>query len=194
VKAWAGVDVGGSRRKRLHLAVLTDTGDISLDGGLDIAQAVDWLRSRGPALVAVDSPCETAAPGQTRRDDEAAFSRARICGLRPTPDLRAVRSNPYYEWIEHGLRLYSALDEAGLTSIECFPTASFTRWIGPRKARTRARWSEEALGRLPIDLPGHRLNQDHRDAIAAAVTAKQHEAGQTQSFGTLVVPRALPPA
>jgi predicted nuclease with RNAse H fold len=194
VNIWAGVDVGGSRRKRLHLAALTEEGEVSLAGGLGIAQTVDWLRSRGPALVAVDSPCETARAGQTRRDDEAAFSRARICGIRPTPDLRAVRSNPYYEWIDHGLRLYRALDKAGLPAIECFPTASFTRWAGSRDGRTRARWTREALEKLPVALPAHRLNQDWRDAIAAAVTAKQHEAGQTQSFGRLVVPRALPPA
>jgi hypothetical protein len=35
-----------------------------------------------------------------------------------------------------------------------------------------------------------RTNQDQRDAIAAAVTARQHTQGLTESFGAIVVPAA----
>jgi hypothetical protein len=39
------------------------------------------------------------------------------------------------------------------------------------------------LGRAPA-----RLNQDERDAIAAALTARAHERGETERFGDIVVP------
>lgn len=32
------------------------------------------------------------------------------------------------------------------------------------------------------------MNQDARDAIGAAITAKLHSVGQTESFGEIVVP------
>jgi len=37
------------------------------------------------------------------------------------------------------------------------------------------------------DLP-QRTNQDQRDAIAAAVTARQHTFGRTETFDEIVVP------
>jgi hypothetical protein len=42
-----------------------------------------------------------------------------------------------------------------------------------------------------LDLDGlpSRPNQDARDAITAAVTARAHTLGETQAFGPLVVPR-----
>jgi hypothetical protein len=39
-------------------------------------------------------------------------------------------------------------------------------------------------------LPSGGLGQDVRDAIGAAVTARLHGAGETDSFGEIVVPRA----
>jgi hypothetical protein len=33
------------------------------------------------------------------------------------------------------------------------------------------------------------MNQDARDAIGAAVTARLHELGRTESFGQIIVPR-----
>lgn len=72
--------------------------------------------------------------------------------------------------------------------MEVFPTASWTRWSGPRGAVSRARWSRAALASLGVEDVPQRTNQDQRDAIAAAVTARQHTFGQTETFGEIVVP------
>jgi hypothetical protein len=43
-----------------------------------------------------------------------------------------------------------------------------------------------------LDLAGvpRRTNQDQRDAIAAAVTARQHTQGLTEAIGEIIVPAA----
>jgi hypothetical protein len=38
-----------------------------------------------------------------------------------------------------------------------------------------------------------RLSQDDRDAIGAALTARAHGQGETESFGAIVVPAPPPP-
>jgi predicted nuclease with RNAse H fold len=87
------------------------------------------------------------------------------------------------------LTLFDAFAKVGVQVIEVFPTASWTRWQGTRGAATRARWSRAGLLSLGLSrLPG-RTNQDQRDAIAAAVTARQHMVGETEAFGDIVVPR-----
>ena len=188
-RVWAGVDVGG-RRKGFHLAVVDD-GARLLDGParlLTPREVVDRLRRWRPRLVAVDSPRVPAPAGACSRACERAFARARICSLRYTPDRQAIRANPYYEWIARGLALYTALARAGLAAIECFPTASWTRWVGPRRAEPRAAWSARGLGRLGLDGVPARLGQDGRDAIAAAMTARLHDRGRSEVFGDIVVP------
>jgi len=82
-----------------------------------------------------------------------------------------------------------ALEEAGLEAVECFPTAAWTRWVGPRRGRSRAAWTREALPALGLEGIPTRTNQDERDAVAAAVTARAHSRGLTESFGEIVVPR-----
>jgi predicted nuclease with RNAse H fold len=72
--------------------------------------------------------------------------------------------------------------------IEVFPTASWTRWHGKRGHRTRAAWSLEALAELGLEGIPSRTNQDQRDAIAAAVTARQYTSGMTETIGEIVVP------
>jgi predicted nuclease with RNAse H fold len=99
----------------------------------------------------------------------------------------------YYEWIEHGLELYAALAAAGLAAIEAFPTASWTRWLGPRNGEPRARWSARALAavrRHDLRLGGlpARLGQDGRDAVGAALTAYAYETGRCERYGDIVVP------
>jgi hypothetical protein len=37
----------------------------------------------------------------------------------------------------------------------------------------------------------HRTSQDQRDAIAAAITARQHSDCATQPFGEIVIPKAV---
>jgi predicted nuclease with RNAse H fold len=185
---WAGVDVGG-RRKGFHLA-LVDADRLRAGPARvsTVTEAVRWLKWRSPALVAVDSPRLPAPDGARSRPEERELARS-ICNIRYTPESARLARNRYYEWIVRGLALYAALEEAGLPAIECFPTASFTRWAGPRGRQTRSVWTREALaqtGLLGVPTP---LGQDGRDAVAAALTARAHELGLTESFGPIVVPR-----
>src|SRR5438093_3439039 len=141
---WAGVDVGG-RRKGFHAALIDAARVVRPPERLrEAADVVAWLLSEGPrpALVGVDSPCALALDDGRRRAHERRVARD-VCGIRYTPspaDLARQRSKPgqagrYYEWIEQGLALYDGLARAGLTAIECFPTASWTCWHGPRRRR-----------------------------------------------------------
>src|SRR5439155_22006588 len=107
---------------------------------------------------------------RSRREERARASA--VGGIRYTPPASALVASAYCEWIEHGFELYATLDAAGLAAIECFPTASWTRWAGSRGTTTRARWSAAALAALGLaGVPG-RLGQDDRDAIGAALTAR----------------------
>lgn len=182
---WAGVDVG-ARAKGFHLAVVDQRALVERANFTEIPALVDAVRECD--LVAVDSPRTCARPGETARDCERLLARA-VCGIRWTPDEATVLAdNHYYEWIRHGLALYRALADAGVPAIECFPTASWTRWGGPRGHETRARWSARVLlGHSLADVP-ERLNQDWRDAIGAALTARAHARGLTQELGEIVVP------
>lgn len=97
------------------------------------------------------------------------------------------RRRSYYGWILNGLRLYAELDKQGIRAIECFPTASWTRLIGKRGSRTRAAWT--SWGFVHLDMATDARNQDERDAVMAALTARLHADGATESFGAIVVPR-----
>ncbi len=189
---WAGIDVGG-RRKGFHVAVIDEHGLV--DGPRragSVSAAVSSVRAFRPDLTAVDSPIVPAPDGHHLRECELQLCRE-VCGIRWTPDRRSLEAKQsYYGWILHGLELYRALEGAGLQAIECFPTASWSRWVGPRGTKTRAAWTREALAALSFPGVPARTNQDDRDAIAAALTAKAHSWGLTQRFGEIVVPRSKP--
>lgn len=183
---WAGVDVGG-RRKGFHVALIDGRalrGLAHLERPGDVAA---WLAERAPVIVAVDSPIAPAPHGAASRACERSLART-ICGIRYTPDRARLAGNPYYEWVEHGLELYQTLHAGPSTLIECFPTASWTRWAGPRGSRSRASWTHTSLRRLGLAGVSRQLGQDSRDAIAAALTARAYERGETESFGEIVVP------
>lgn len=184
---WAGVDVGG-RRKGFHVALVDHhalRGLAHLGHPEDVAA---WLGERAPRVVAVDSPIAPAPDGASSRPCERRLARA-VCGIRYTPERARLAGGAYYEWVEHGLELYEALDAGPWTVLEGFPTASWTRWAGARGGRSRASWTRAALHGLGIAELPRQLGQDSRDAIAAAVTARAYERGETESFGEIVVPR-----
>jgi predicted nuclease with RNAse H fold len=101
-----------------------------------------------------------------------------------------VHASAYYAWIIEGLTLFSALAAGIAEVIEVFPTASWTRWHGARGRQTRAAWSRQGLAALGLAGVPARTNQDQRDALAAAVTARQHSLGLTETMGGIVVPAA----
>jgi predicted nuclease with RNAse H fold len=186
---WAGVDVGGPR-KGFHAAVVDERGVVAGPLRLpSVPDAVTWLAAHRPALTAVDSPMGPAPAPLRWRACEVNVRRS-VCGIRWTPSQAALAANrTYYGWILHGLELYEALRAEGLAAIECFPTAAFTRWAGTRPAGTsRAAWTRRALDRLGLENVPPRTGQDGRDALAAAVTARLHARGLTESFGEIVVP------
>jgi len=191
---WAGVDVGG-QHKGFHVAVLDANGLIV--GPENVKSADDLfarLQDLSPIVIGVDSPCCPADACTKSRAYERDLAAA-VCGIRYTPDANTIiNGGAYYEWIRNGFALYDSLATntvaIGWEVIEVFPTASWTRMHGPKGAETRAAWSRDALGSLGLTgLPARRLNQDDRDAIAAAWTARLcSETDMLEWFGDIAVP------
>lgn len=195
-QAVMGIDVGG-RRKLHHVAVLVGSDVVHTAAGLDAAAVIAEAADVGARLVAVDAPARPAPDGERSRPDERAFARAGICGIRFTPDSDTMAGNPYYDWVEQGLAVHTALRAAGVAAVECFPTAAWTRWYGPRENRPRGAWSTRALAALiQAGLGGcpQRMGQDQRDAIAAAVLARQAllTPDSIEWFGEIAVPTQFP--
>jgi predicted nuclease with RNAse H fold len=169
---WIGVDVGG-KRKGFDVAVIDQRPLAALVGGLALEEVVELVDAERPAVVGIDSPRSCAPTCRTARAGERLLAKA-ICGIRWTPDRATVEGNPYYAWIHEGLELFDALADRDVELIEVFPTASWTRWFGPRGPRSRVLWTKLGVVRLGLEGVPPRTNQDQRDAIAAAVTARQH--------------------
>jgi predicted nuclease with RNAse H fold len=185
---WLGVDVG-AQRKGFHSAILEQCELLPLRDGLTCDEVVALVEEVQPTVVAVDSPCRCAPPGEKTRECERQVRQA-ICGIRWTPEETAVQSSPYYAWVVEGLKLYDALAGHDLEVIEVFPTASWTRWLGVRGPDTREAWTRRGAATLGLSGVPRRTNQDQRDAIAAALTARQHTLGSTEAIGDIVVPVA----
>ena len=116
---------------------------------------------------------------------------AGVCGIRYAPAKGRADGNPYYDWIRCGLELCGVLGEWSWCVIECFPTASWSRWGHRKGPATRGAWSSKVLAAFGlIGLPD-RLGQDARDAIGAALTARAHARHETEAFGEIVVPARL---
>jgi predicted nuclease with RNAse H fold len=183
---WMGVDVGG-KRKGFDVAVMDERQLVALVGSLTLDAVVELVDVEWPAVVGIDSPRCCAPTGRTARAGERALART-ICGIRWTPDRSTVEANPYYAWILEGLELFEGLADRDIKLIEVFPTASWTRWFGPRGPSSRAVWTAQGVAWLGLEGIPDRTNQDQRDAIAAAVTARQHTNGSTEALGEVVVP------
>jgi predicted nuclease with RNAse H fold len=188
-----GVDVGGSR-KGFDVAVIDRRRLVALERRQSLDDVVARVASTRPAVVAIDSPRSCAPPGATHRQDERDLRATVRVGIRWTPARSELDGNPYYEWILEGLALYAALERLPVEVIECFPTAAWTRLHGPRNGRSRAAWSNEALRSLNVEGLPERTNQDERDAIGAALTARAYSEGQAERFGEIVVPALRSPA
>jgi predicted nuclease with RNAse H fold len=185
---WAGVDVGGLR-KGFQVAALDERrilhGPVNVPS---VAGTVELLESLAPLAIGIDSPRAPAPPGARSRMCERQLAAA-VCGIRYTPDADALaEGGSYYEWIHNGLALYSALADGGACRVvEVFPTATWTRLAGPRGSQPRGAWSAAALRSLGLEgLRGRRLNQDDRDAIGAAWTARMCSVpGAIEWFGEI---------
>lgn len=195
---YVGIDVGGPR-KGFHAAAVDGTKVVAGPEQLDDVDGVlAWLEGMTPRVIAIDSPRTCALPGERSRAGERQLMRELRCGIYFTPEKRRLAGNSFYEWIVCGRELYAALERErgrrGWKVIEGFPTASWTVWAGRRGKKSRARWTRDALADMALDgLPSRRLNQDDRDAIAAALTARLHADGQTRTFGDIPGTAALQP-
>lgn len=188
---WAGVDVG-ARNKGFHVAILDQHGYVCgpqrFATGRDV---IAWLAAHDPSLVAVDSPRRPAPAGNKSRPEEKQIARE-VCGIRYTPDRKSLEGgSDYYAWILNGFSLYRSLRQARGAGrpIECFPTATWTRLGGPRGGKPRGTWSAGILAGLGLKGLRSRMNQDERDAVAAAYTAYLADEGMCEEFGDLIVPR-----
>jgi len=183
---WLGVDVGGER-KGFDVALIDGRRLLALESRLELTAVAELVDRTRPAVVAIDSPSRCARPGRTSRDSERELARS-ICGIRWTPDERAIHGSGYYAWVVQGLALFAALAGRGAAVIEVFPTASWTCWLGKRGTRTRTAWTRDGLSALDLGGLPARTSQDQRDAIAAAVTARLHHRGLTEAIGEIVLP------
>jgi predicted nuclease with RNAse H fold len=190
---WAGIDVGAS--KGFDVAVIDRNGLCAPPERIRrTSDVVAYLEDHRPQVIAIDSPCCAAPDGMRSRDGERELVRAGVCGIRYTPNEKALAANEnYYAWIVNGFGLYEALRSAALPAdcmvIECFPTATWSR-LGGRKGKwTRALWSRTVLEGLGLRNLPSRMNQDARDAIGAAITARLHDEDGTERFGEIVLPR-----
>jgi predicted nuclease with RNAse H fold len=186
---WMGVDVGG-KRKAFDVALVDDGRLIGCRRRQSVDQVVAWVESAEPTVVAIDSPRTCAPRGHTHRPEEKELRDA-VCGIRWTPPDAQLDGNRYYEWIVEGLHLYKALERQPAEVIECFPTASWTRWHGARRDRRRSAWTRQALAAHDLRGVPSRTNQDMRDAIAAALTARDYQRGLFERFGDIIVPPAV---
>ncbi len=190
-RAWIGVDVGG-KRKGFDVAVIDESRLVDLRRRLDVTAVAGLVEEHRPEVVAIDSPCCFAAPGRRTRESELELNRE-VCGIRWTPD-EEMAQGPYYEWVHEGLALHRALEGSSKSEvIEVFPTASWTRWLGPRGQLSRSRWTSKGVQALALEGIPAKTNQDQRDAIAAAVTARECSAGGTEALGGEIVVPKVPP-
>ena len=139
---WLGVDVGG-KRKGFDIALIDDRRVLALAGHLDREEVIELVDTERPSVVAIDSPRCCAPPGQTTRWGERHLAKS-ICGIRWTPDESQVYASAYYAWIVEGLILFKALARHSVEVIEVFPTASWTRWYGPRGTEPDRRGASRA--------------------------------------------------
>lgn len=192
-RRWAGVDVGGVDKG--FDAVVIDGGSVVAGPSRlhDVPHLLGWLASQGPRIVAVDAPRRPAAAGERSRPGERELART-ICALYYTPDAATAANSRFHAWMRHGWAAHRALERAGdWQVIECYPTATWTRLVGPRNGRTRAAWTSDGIDRLGVSGLPARMSQDARDAVAAAVTARLAGEGRTETFGDIHVPRVGAP-
>ena len=188
---WLGVDVGAERKGFDAALIDADLRLVDLQARLDVASVVQMVRTHEAKVVGIDSPRVPARDGEHLRECELLVNSS-VCGIRWTPDLETLGSSRYYAWVLCGFDLHDAVSPiAGTQAVEVFPTASWTRWFD-RRVGSRARWTREGLGRLPLTGIPTRTNQDQRDAIAAAVTAWQISRGQCEFYGEIAVPTRRP--
>jgi predicted nuclease with RNAse H fold len=182
---WMGVDVGG-KRKPFDAALIEDQRLVDLRQRQSIDNVVAWVASVKPTVVAIDSPDRA----QPRAHAPAGRKRLRetVCGIRwtpPTPSSKPIRTTSG-----------SSRDYASTTRWR----ANHSRWSSvtdrlldaparARSGRQRSVWTREALAALGLKDAPPRTNQDMRDAIAAALTARDYEQGRFETFGGIVVAR-----
>jgi predicted nuclease with RNAse H fold len=186
---WAGIDVGG-RRKGFDIAIISNDAVLRhLSRSQSPTEVVEILLKHSPRLLGIDCPESPAGVGAKHRPCELLVNRE-VCGIRWTPDSATIgRNQDYYGWLSNGFELWNEVRAAGMNAVEVFPTASWTIWNGRRGKASRSRWSREGIAKLGvIDLPT-RMNQDERDAVASAWTARMADLGQVAAaYEPIVIP------
>jgi predicted nuclease with RNAse H fold len=197
-----GVDVQGDelivafRREGLFIppARVVATAEEVRDHALQLRQD-----AQEQVVVAVDAPRRyLAAPRLWRLNNAGVWVATNLPSGRHCEIIvrRLKLANPQWTppatqpipWITLGQQVFTVCEAAGLTTIECFPTASYTRF--------------GQMDNIDLHIPGRmfahsRLAHDILDACVAAMTADLFTAGQatelggSDGYGTIVVPGLL---
>ena len=182
---WIGVDVGGPK-KRFDVAVIDEASLRDLRGRLTCNEVVGivekvqpnglrstalLVRARRSEITRVRTQAQQADmpyPLDARRDSSGRERLLRLDHRGP----QALR----------GARLIGRERNRGLSDRVLDTMAR------SRGSQRRSAWTREGLTKLGLNGVPNRTNQDQRDAIAAALTARQHAEGLTECFGEIVVP------
>jgi predicted nuclease with RNAse H fold len=157
------------------------------------------LDAQEPTTVAIDAPRRyLTAPRLWRLNNAGVWVAANLPAGRHCEILvrRLGLANPQWTppanqpipWITLGQQVFTVCEAAGFRTIECFPTATYTRF--------------GQMDNIDLRIPGRmfahsRLAHDILDACVAAMTADLFGAGQAtelgggDGYGTIVVPGVL---
>ena len=100
-----------------------------------------------------------------------------------------MRGSAYYGWVVHGLEFHAALMTRTAAEVDRGLPDRVVDALARRSRRPEPVGLDAGGGARPRARSRARAdNQDQRDAIAAAVTARQHTAGTTQTLIDILVP------
>lgn len=187
----AGVDVGGER-KGFHIVININAQYHQHFHAKTVKQAVQWLATFQPAVIAIDSPCQFASAGTSRACEIALIRQGIRCFVTPTES--RAQGNPFYAWVFHGLALYQALaypvfqgdDHDKPVCMETFPNALEKLLLqeDAEAIRTLNKKQRRLLVLEKLAYTSAALsNMDFIDAALCAISADYFYQGKFQAFG-----------
>lgn len=170
---FAGVDVGGEK-KGFHLALTDGQTILELGAELPLAKAIEWLKQKKPAVIAIDAPPKALIQGPNTRAAEQALCKA---GFRIQWTRRQGTGLPAPEWMQHGETFWNELRRAMPQAqlIETFPTAATSQLVHSQIILPMTALATLATQRATL--------KDALDACIAADVAARAHAGLTKIYG-----------
>ncbi len=202
-----GIDVGGPR-KGFHAVSLVDGKFSSRYASSDVDQIVNWCRTAGATVIALDAPCHWSADGHARPAERELMEKGIWCFSTPTRQTAAEHPTNNYGWMLQGEKLFKALEASHplrneffahgkMYSLETFPHA--ITWHlngGNADAKHKRVQRRSLLQQAGIDL-AELTNIDFVDAALCALTAHYVASGYRcvlygdECTGHIMVPESL---